>query len=64
MEILLSIGLFIKVFAIFFAILYCLRAGYEVAKVWTLKEGKVELGKHGLFFLGGSIAYLLACIFA
>lgn len=63
MEIILSIGLFIKVFILMVAILYCLKVAYDIAKVYTLKEGKVELGKNGLLYLGCSVAYIMTCIF-
>ena len=46
MEIILSIGLFIKVFILMVAILYCLKVAYDIAKVYTLTEGKVELWKN------------------
>ena len=63
MEIILSIGLFIKVFILMVAILYCLKVAYDIAKVYTRKEGKVELGKNGLLYLGCSVAYIMTCIF-
>ena len=46
------------------SILYCLRISYDIAKVLTLKEGKVELGKNGMLFLGCSISYIIAFIFS
>ena len=64
MDIVLSIGNFIKVFILAMSILYCLRISYDIAKVLTLKEGKVELGKNGMLFLGCSISYIIACIFS
>lgn len=64
MEIIISIGLFLKVFVLVMSILYCLKVGYDIAKVYTLEEGKVELGKNGLLYLSGSIAYIIACICA
>lgn len=63
MEIILSIGLFIKVFILMVAILYCLKVAYDIAKVYTLEEGKVELGKNGLLYLGCAVAYIMTCIF-
>ena len=64
MDIVLSIGNFIKVFILAMSILYCLRMSYDIAKVLTLKEGKVELGKNGMLFLGCSISYIIAFIFS
>lgn len=63
MEIILELGLFLKVFALVMAILYCLKIAYDVAKVYTLEEGKVELGKNGLLYLGCAVAYIMTCIF-
>ena len=63
MEIILSIGLFIKVFILMVAILYCLKVAYDIVKVYTLEEGKVELGKNGLLYLGCDVAYIMTCIF-
>lgn len=63
MELILSIGLFVKVFLLVLSILYCFKIIYSIAKVYTLEEGKVELGKHGLLYLGVSIAYIITCIF-
>ena len=45
------------------AILYCLKVAYDIAKVYTLKEGKVELGNNGLLYLGCAVAYIMTCIF-
>lgn len=64
MDIVLSIGNFIKVFILAMSILYCLRISYDIAKVLTLKEGKVELGKNGMLFLGCSISYIITFIFS
>lgn len=63
MEIILGLGLFLKVFVLVIAILYCLKIAYDVAKVYTLEEGKVELGKNGLLYLGCAVAYIMTCIF-
>lgn len=63
MEIILGLGLFVKVFVLVMAILYCLKIAYDVVKVYTLEEGKVELGKNGLLYLGCSVAYIMTCIF-
>ena len=64
MEVFLSIGIFIKVFILMMSILYCLKVGYEILKVYTLQEGKVELGKNGLLHLGCAIAYILTYLIA
>ena len=64
MEVFLSIGIFIKVFVLMMSILYCLKVGYEILKVYTLQEGKVELGKNGLLYLGCAIAYVLTYLIA
>lgn len=42
------------------SVLYCLKIGYDVIKVSTLQEGKVELGKNGLLYLGCAISYIIA----
>lgn len=63
MEIILGLGLFLKVFVLVMAILYCLKITYDVVKVYTLEEGKVELGKNGLLYLGCAVAYIITCIF-
>ena len=60
----MSIGNFIKVFILAMSILYCLRISYDIAKVLTLKEGKVELGKNGMLFLGCSISVIIAFLFS
>ena len=54
---------FIGIFGQIFSILYILKILYDVMKVYTLKEGKVELGEHGLIYLGCAIAYILTFIF-
>ena len=64
MEILLSVGIFIKVFVLMMSILYCLKIVYEILKVYTLQEGKVELGKNGLIYLACAIAYILTYLIA
>lgn len=64
MEILLSVGIFIKVFVLMMSILYCLKIVYEILKVYTLQEGKVELGKNGLTYLACAIAYILTYLIA
>ena len=63
MEIILSLGLFIKVFILMVAILYCLKVAYDIAKDYTLEEGKVEEGKNGMLYLGCAVAYIMTCIF-
>lgn len=45
------------------SVLYCLKIGYDVIKVSTLQEGKVELGKNGLLYLGCAISYIIAYCF-
>ena len=52
-----------KVVVLVMAILDCLKIAYDVAKVYTLEEGKVELGKNGLLYLGCAVAYIMTCIF-
>jgi len=64
MEIFLSFVSFVKVFVLVMSILYILKIGYDIVKVATLKEGKVELGKYGLLYLGSAISYIMAIIFA
>jgi hypothetical protein len=53
---------FTGIFGLVFSILYVLRFVYDTVKVYTLKEGKVELGEHGLIYLGCAIAYILTFI--
>jgi hypothetical protein len=53
---------FLGVFALIYSILYILKVLYDSVKVYTLKEGKVELGKYGLIELGISVAYILTYI--
>ena len=60
MEMFLSFIFFVKVFVFVFSILYALKVGYEVTKVYVLKEGKVELGRHGLLWLGLSVSYIMS----
>lgn len=63
MEIFLSFVSFVKVFVLVMSILYILKIVYDIAKVATLQEGKVELGKYGLVYLGCAISYIMAIIF-
>ena len=60
MEIVLSFIIFVKIFVLSMSVLYCLKIGYDVIKVSTLQEGKVELGKNGLLYLGCAISYIIA----
>lgn len=60
MEIVLSFIIFVKIFILSMSVLYCLKIGYDVIKVSTLQEGKVELGKNGLLYLGCAISYIIA----
>lgn len=62
MELLLCFIVFLKNFLLTMSILYLLKVGYEIAKVYTLREGKVELGKYGLIYVGCSISYIMAII--
>lgn len=64
MEIVISAINFVKVFAIAMSVLYCLRVVYDIAKVITLRDGKVDMGKYGMFLLGCSVSYIIACIFS
>ena len=63
MEIVLSFIIFVKIFILSMSVLYCLKIGYDVIKVSTLQEGKVELGKNGLLSLGCAISYIIAYCF-
>ena len=63
MEIVLSFIIFLKIFILSMSVLYCLKIGYDVIKVSTLQEGKVELGKNGLLYLGCAISYIIAYCF-
>ena len=60
MEIVLSFIIFVKIFVLSMSVLYCLKIVYDVIKVSTLQEGKVELGKNGLLYLGCAISYIIA----
>lgn len=62
MELLLCFIVFLKNFLLTMSILYLLKVGYEIAKVYTLREGKVELGKYGLIYVGCSISYIMSII--
>ena len=63
MELFLSFVAFVKVFVLVMSILYILKVVYDIAKVYTLKEGKVEFGKYGLMYLACSISYIMTVIF-
>ncbi len=62
MEIFLGFIHFLQVFTLVMSILYLLKVGYDIAKVATLQEGKVELGKYGLLMIGMSVSYIIALI--
>lgn len=63
MEIFLGFIHFLQIFTLVMSILYLLKIGYDIAKVATLQEGKVELGKYGLLMVGVSVSYIIALIF-
>jgi hypothetical protein len=62
MEIFLGFIHFLQIFTLVMSILYLLKIGYDIAKVATLQEGKVELGKYGLLMVGVSVSYIIALI--
>lgn len=62
MELFLSFIGFLKIFVLVMSILYILKIVYEIAKVYTLEEGKVEMGKYGMVYLGCAISYIMAVI--
>jgi len=62
MEIFLGFIHFLQIFMLVMSILYLLKVGYDIAKVATLQEGKVELGKYGLLMIGMSVSYIIALI--
>ena len=62
MEIFLGFIHFLQTFMLVMSILYLLKVGYDIAKVATLQEGKVELGKYGLLMIGMSVSYIIALI--
>ena len=62
MEIFLGFVSFIKIFILVMSILYLLKVCYDIVKVYTLQEGKVELGKYGLLYVGCAISYIIAII--
>lgn len=53
---------FIGIFGLVFAILYIIKVIYNVMKVYTLREGQVQLGKNGLLYLSCAISYIFAYI--
>ena len=63
MEMFLGFIHFMQIFTLVMSILYILKVIYEIAKVATLQEGKVEMGKYGLLMIGASISYIIALIF-
>lgn len=62
MEMFLSTVAFIKIFVLMMSILYILKVCYDIAKVYTLKEGVVDFGKYGLITLACSISYIMTII--
>lgn len=62
MELFLSFIGFLKIFVLVMSILYILKVCYDIAKVATLQEGRVEMGKYGLLYLGCAISYIMAVI--
>lgn len=63
MNIVLDIITFVKVFMLSMSILYSFKVGYDIVKVSTLQEGKVDLGKNGLLYLACALSYIIAFIF-
>lgn len=53
---------FALVFVFVMSVMYVLKVVYDIVKVMTLKEGKVELGKYGLLLLNMAISYIIAFI--
>lgn len=62
MEILLSFITFCKVFVFVMSCLYILKIICNIIKVMVLQEGKVEMGKYGLLYLGCAISYIITFI--
>ena len=62
MEIFLSFIEFVRVFIFVMSVLYILKVGYDIVKVYTLQEGKVEFGKYGLLYLACSVSYVISVI--
>lgn len=64
LEIFLGFITFVKSFILGMSILYILKIGFDIAKVYTLQEGKVDMGKYGLLYLFFAISYIFAIIFS
>ena len=60
MELFLGFIAFLRIFLFVLSVLYLLKIAYDIAKVSTLKEGRVELGKYGLLYVGFSISYIIS----
>ncbi len=63
LDIFLGFITFIKLFILGMSILYILKIVFDIAKVYTLQEGKVDMGKYGLLYLLLAISYIFATIF-
>ena len=63
LEIFLGFITFVKLFILGMSILYILKIVFDIAKVYTLQEGKVDMGKYGLLYLFVAISYIFAIIF-
>ena len=59
----MSFVAFAKIFTLVMSILYILKVCYDIAKVYTLQEGKVEMGKYGMLLLSCAISYIITIIF-
>ena len=62
MELFLGFIGFLGVFVLVMSILYIIKVVYDIVKVYTLQEGKVDLGKYGLLYLGCAISYIISFI--
>jgi hypothetical protein len=63
LDIFLGFITFVKLFILGMSILYILKIVFDIAKVYTLQEGKVDMGKYGLLYLLLAISYIFATIF-
>ena len=63
LDIFLGFITFVKLFILGMSILYILKIVFDIAKVYTLQEGKVDMGKYGLLYLLVAISYIFAIIF-
>ena len=63
LDIFLGFITFVKLFILGMSILYVLKIVFDIAKVYTLQEGKVDMGKYGLLYLLVAISYIFAIIF-